>query len=107
MIELMVGAIVLGVIILTFKVLFLILGLLFSGLGFFIRIAFLGALGFLFFPAVAAIIGGVLSSGFIAILFAGAFLAVIFGGSKRHYRDRNRDEDRYYRSGYSRSSREW
>lgn len=105
MIELIVGAIVLGVVLLTFKVLFLILGLLFSGLGIFIRIAFLGALGFLFFPAILAIIGGVLSSGFIAVLFAGAFLAVILGGPKRHHRDR---EDYHYdRKGSYRRSRDW
>jgi len=104
MIELLVGAIVLGVIVLTFKVLFLILGLLFSGLGFFIRIALLGALGFLFFPAIIAIIGGVLSSGFIAFLFAAAFLAVIFSGSRKHYRDHG--DDRYYRGSYSRR-RDW
>lgn len=84
------------------KIIGLFLGLLFSSFGFVFRIVVISVVAIFFFPVLLTILGGLFSSGFLAILLVAALLMSIVKEFRRDHRDRR--EHRYpNESSYRRS----
>lgn len=84
------------------KIIGLFFGLLFSGFGFVFRIVIISVAAVFFFPVLLAIVGGLFSSGFLALLLVAALVMTILKEIRRDRRDRN--ERTYYNDSYYRRS---
>jgi len=97
MFELMILAFVLifgGVFIL--KVLFFLLGLVFTGVGFFLKVILTVVFGVLLFPIGAAVLGVLFSSGFFFVLVVLMGIGALLGERKRpRHRDSGYREHHY------------
>lgn len=108
MIELIfIGAIMLAALVLGFKILFFLLGLIFGSLGFIFRLVIFGGLAVFCFPMITTLVAGFLSSGVVAIVLGIALFAILFDRPRDRYRER-RDYRRYSREDdYSDEYREY
>jgi type III secretory pathway component EscU len=98
MIELFVLAVIaLACISLVFKLFFLFIGLIFSGIGFFLRFGIIAALAFFCFPWITAILGGLLSSGILVFLVILGLLSLLLNSPKKPRYSREYHDDTPYR----------
>lgn len=97
MIELIfVGAILLAALVLGFKIMFFILGLIFGSIGFLFRLIIFGGLAVFCFPVLTTLAAGFLSSWVVAVVLGIALFAILYDRPKDRHRER-REYRRYRR----------